>query len=62
MIVQRTRHGYETYTDKNPHGLSDNLLANKLGIGLDNTRHTIDYKSLHRTTYQPLSLCNDGIR
>ena len=39
--VRRTRSGFATYTDKQHHGISTDLLAIKWGIGLDKAKQTL---------------------
>ena len=39
--VKRTRSVLETYTDKQHHGISADLLAIKWGIGLDKAKQTL---------------------
>ena len=39
--VNRTRSGFTTYTDKQHHGISANLLARKWGIGIDKAKRTL---------------------
>ena len=43
--VKRTRSGFETYTDKQQHGISDDLLERKFGIGLDKEKRALQYKT-----------------
>ena len=42
-IVKRTRSGFVTYTYKRHHGISDDILARKWGIGLDKSNQTLQY-------------------
>ena len=39
--VKRTRSGFATYTDKQHHGISADILAIKWGIGLDKANMTL---------------------
>ena len=36
-----TKSGYATYTDKRHHGISNDLLTRKCGIGIDKENHTL---------------------
>ena len=39
--VKITRSGFITYTDKQHHGISTDLLATKWGIGIDKAKRTL---------------------
>ena len=41
--VKRTRSGFETYTDKQQHGISDDILERKCCIGLDKAKRALQY-------------------
>ena len=41
--VRRTKSIYATYTDKQHHNISANILARKWGVGLDKVKRTLQY-------------------
>ena len=41
VMVKRTRSVFATHTDKIHHGIRADILAIKLGIGLDKVKHTV---------------------
>ena len=56
--IKITRGGFANYTDKRHHGISDDLLAIKWGIGLDKVNRTIQSTTHNNVTsdLKPLTL------